>query len=286
MKISTISFTDRVFPTRLQLIADPPRQLFVQGGNLSNALQRPCLAIVGSRAISPYGRQVTELLAQAASRAGIVIVSGLAIGVDSIAHRTALETNGATIAVLPSGLEHVYPASHRPLAKQILATNGTLVSEYPGKEAPRKYQFIARNRLIAALADAVLVTEAAERSGSLHTAQFALEDGKDVLAIPGNITNPGSAGVNNLIKAGATPITNPSDLLDYFGLKIPQQTALIGATAEEQTILDLLRQGIINGAELLAKSHLHASLFNQTLTMLEITGCIKPLGADQWRISL
>lgn len=283
MKISRLTPTNPAFPASLQLIADPPKELFVSGAGLPALLQRPCLAVVGSRAVSPYGRQVTEQLVTAAARAGIVIISGLALGVDSVAHRAALEVGGLTIAILPGSLEQIYPASHRRLAEQIVAGGGTLVSEYQGKGTPHKYQFIARNRLVAGLAQAVLITEAAQRSGSLHTAQFALEDGKDVLAVPGNIASPTSAGANNLIKTGATPVTNPQDILDYFGLQPAAQTAARGANTEEQAIFDLLRQGVSSGAELLAKSGLTTSQFNQTLTMLEITGRIKPLGADQWR---
>lgn len=272
-------------PKRLQRLTDPPAQLYIQGP-LQALLQQPCLAIVGSRAVSPYGQQVTTMLAQAAARAGIVVISGLALGIDSIAHRAALEAQGSTIAVLPGGLKRIYPASHQRLAKQITHRGGALVSEYHGAVSPMKHQFIARNRLIAGLADAVLITEAAERSGSLHTAQFALEDGKDVLVVPGNITSQGSKGVNNLIKVGATPITSAGDLLEYFGAKQPVQVAFMGANREEQTLLDLLQQGITRGSELLARSKLSAAQFNQTLTMLEITGYIKPLGNDHWGLSI
>jgi DNA processing protein len=232
--------------------------------------------------VSPYGKQVTEMLVQAVAQAGIVIISGLALGVDSIAHRSALAAQGSTIAVLPSGIEQIYPYSHRNLAKQIVTEGGTLVSEYTGADSPHKYQFIARNRLIAGLADAVLITEAAERSGSLHTAQFALEDGKDVLAVPGNITSKGSGGTNNLIKVGATPVTSAQDLLDYFNLGKIEQTVLTGGSAEEQAIFNLLQQGITEGSELLTQSQLSAAQFNQNLTMLEITGRVKPLGAGHW----
>ncbi len=270
-------------PKRLQQLADPPAQLYIKGP-LDTLLQRPCLAIVGSRAVSPYGRQITVMLAEAAARAGIVIISGLALGIDSIAHRAALKVEGNTIAVLPGGLKRIYPAAHQRLAEQIVTSGGALVSEYSGTTSPMKHQFIARNRLIAGLADAVLITEAAERSGSLHTAQFALEDGKDVLVVPGNITSQGSKGVNNLIKVGATPVTNTDDLLSYFGAKQPVQITLVGDNQEEQAILDLLQRGITSGAELLVNSKLSVAQFNQTLTMLEITGLIKPLGNDHWSL--
>lgn len=271
-------------PKRLQRLTDPPAQLYIKGP-LAELLERPCLAIVGSRAVSPYGRQVTTMLAHAAARAGIVIISGLALGVDSVAHRATLEVGGLTISVLPGSLERIYPASHQGLAKQIVTSGGALVSEYRSAESPMKHQFIARNRLIAGLADAVLITEAAERSGSLHTAQFALEDGKDVLVVPGNITSQGSNGVNNLIKVGATPVTDPQDVLDYFNITPVKNTAPKGKTSEEQILLDLLQKGTTTGAELLTQSRLSAAQFNQTLTILEISGVIKPLGNDHWLIN-
>lgn len=284
MKIRPLDPKTAAFPARLQLIADPPKQLYISGEPLTELLARPCLAVVGSRAVSPYGKQVTEMLVQAAAQAGVVIISGLALGVDSIAHRSALAVKGSTIAVLPAGIEQIYPYSHKRLAEQIVTEAGTLVSEYTGAGSPHKHQFIARNRLIAGLADAVLITEAAERSGSLHTAQFALEDGKDVLTVPGNITNKGSGGTNNLIKVGANPVASAQDLLDYFGLGTKEQTVLVGGSKEEQIIFTLLQQGITEGSELLAQSQLSAAEFNQNLTTLEITGRIKPLGAGHWAL--
>jgi DNA processing protein len=272
-------------PERLKQMADPPAELFTHGAELNTLLAKPCLAVVGSRACSPYGRQVTEQLVQAVARAGVVIISGLALGIDSIAHRAALEAGGLTIAVLPNSVERVYPAGHRQLAEQIINRGGALVSEFQERTSPMKHQFIGRNRLISGLSDAVLLTEAAERSGSLHTAQFALETGREVFAVPGNITSPGSAGVNNLIKTSANPITSPKDLLDYFGLQKPKQAILVGGSKEEQAILDLMQQGITAGSELLAKSGVTAVQYNQALTMLEITGGIKPLGNDHWSLT-
>lgn len=283
MQIRKITPVSKSFPDCLARLPDPPKQLFVAGNDLNDLIAKPSLAVVGSRAVSPYGKQVTEQLVQAAAQAAITIISGLALGVDSIAHRSALAAHGTTIAVLPTGLGRVYPSSHLRLAAQIAAEQGALVSEYAEPVAPMKHQFIARNRLIAGLASAVLITEAAERSGSLHTAQFALEAGKDVLAVPGNITSPGSIGTNNLIKVGATPITSPQDLLDYFGLNGAQQQ-FVGANKEEQAIIDLLKQGISASDRLLQQSQLPAATFNQTLTMLEINAIIKPLGAGHWSL--
>ena len=230
-------------------------------------------------------RTVTEQLAAELARAGVVIISGLALGVDGIAHRGALSVNGDTIAVLPCGIDEIYPRTHFQLGKDILTRGGILLSEYSGGALPRRDQFIARNRLVAGLADAVLITEAAEKSGTLHTANFALEQGKPVFAVPGNITSPNSRGCNQLIKTGATPVTEVRDILEPLGINMQQQTELITANSkEEQTVINLLQEGITDAHELLANSKLEASLFNQTLTMLEISGAIKPLSNNHWTL--
>lgn len=271
-------------PERLQAIAQPPTRLYVQG-DLPDLLQSPAVAIVGSRKVSAYGREVTKRLATELSNQGIVIISGLAFGVDSIAHQAALEAGGRTVAVLPSPLESIYPASHRQLAKHIVEQGGALITEYPAGTESYKGNFVARNRLIAGLADAILITEAALKSGSLHTARFALHAGRDVLAVPGNITSPTSEGTNNLIKRGATPVTCADDVLFVLGIH-PKGTRPLpkGANEAEQVILGLLASGITDGAELQAGSNLAIEEFNQHLTMLEITGKIRSLGANQWSL--
>ena len=202
----------------------------------------------------------------------------------SIAHRAALEAKGTTLAVLANGVDKPYPASHTNLAREILASGGALISEYEAGTPPLPHQFLARNRIVSALADAVIVVEAAQRSGTLSTVNHALEQGKDVFAVPGNITSPLSAGCNALIKQGAQPITSADDVLQILKPQIETsaQTQLFGDTPAEQTILDLLQQGIRDGDELLAKSTLEASEFNQSLSMLEIKGMIRALGANQW----
>lgn len=258
------------------------------GADLSELLKRPAVAIVGSRKVSPYGKAVTAQLAGELARAGVVIVSGLAIGVDGIAHRAALENGGITIAVLPSGLGNIYPASHHALAQEILEKGGTLVSEYPeNARIAFKGNFIARNRIVSGLSDAVLITEAAEKSGTLHTADFALQQGREVLAVPGNITSPTSAGTNNLIKTGAISITSAADIFLALGMQESgaQKTAPKGGSPEEQALLDLLFSGIQEGEELLAGTKLDVSRFNQTLTMLEIRGQIRPLGNNRWSLT-
>ncbi|HSW36982.1 MAG TPA: DNA-processing protein DprA [Candidatus Saccharimonadales bacterium] len=286
MIVNKLTLKSAGFPAPLRVIPSPPKILFHTGADLNELLQKPRVTIVGSRNVSPYGKQVTTALAYKLAEQGVVIISGLALGVDSIAHQAALEAGGLTIAVLPGPVEKIYPATHTQLAQQIIAKGGALISEYPEGMPGLKQNFIARNRLMAGLAQAVVITEAAEKSGSLHTAQFALEQGKDVVAVPGNITSPGSVGTNNLLKAGAQPVTSYKDVLNILGLAEHKTSlqAVKGRNQLEQKILDLLLQGISDGEQLLKQSEIEISLFNQTLTMLEIGGKIRSLGANHWAI--
>jgi DNA processing protein len=273
-------------PLKIRHIPHPPKQLFSIGTNLEKLLKKPCVAIVGSRKVSPYGIQVTTMLARELAQTGVVVVSGLAIGVDSIAHRAALDAGGQTIAVLPAGLDDIYPRSHQALARHITQQGGALVSEYPPETPAYPSNFIARNRITSGLSDAVVVTEAAERSGTLSTARFALEQGKELLAVPGNITSPTSAGTNNLIKAGAAPVTSVEDVLYVLGITpVAPTQAPHCADPHEQAILILLHSGTTSGSELLVQSVMPVNIFNQTLTMLEIKGMVRPLGNNHWGLT-
>jgi DNA processing protein len=287
MNIKKLMVSGPDFPEVLKQIPASPKVLYHAGAPLKDLLKRPRVAIVGSRGVSAYGRQATAKIAGQLAEQGIVIISGLALGVDCIAHKAALEADGLAIAVLPGPLDRIVPSTNRWLAEAILAKGGALVSEYASGEQPYKQNFIARNRLMSGLAQAVLITEATEKSGSLHTANFALQQGRDVLAVPGNIFSQGSVGTNNLIKSGATPITSYLDVLHALGFKAHKThiNEIKGRNGHEQTVLDLLIQGSSNGDELLEQSNLSASEFNQVMTMLEIGGRIRPLGANQWGLS-
>lgn len=241
--------------------------------------------MVGTRKVTPYGHGITSDLATNVAAQGVVIISGLAIGVDAIAHRSALGVGGLTIAVLPCGLDKPYPASHRQLARQILEQGGALVSEYPEGTPPLQHHFIARNRLVSGLSDGILITEAVSRSGTIHTAGFALEQGKTVMAVPGSITSTLSAGTNRLIKTGATPITEANDIFEALQLRnVSEEQEVLAANAQEAAILTHMQSGVTEASELQILSELEPAIFNQTLTMLEITGKIRPLGAGHWRI--
>jgi DNA processing protein len=281
-----ITSVKKDFPRQLTDIPSPPKELFIESVKWADLVEKPMLAIVGSRKVSVYGRAVTEQLARGAAARGIVIVSGLALGVDSIAHAAALEVGGATIAVLPSGLEHIYPTTHTGLARQIIKQGGALLTEYPPHTtAAFKGNFIARNRLIAGLASVVLVTEAAEKSGSLHTANFALEQGKEVLAVPGPINSPLSAGCNSLIKTGAQMVTSVDDILQHYKLSdSPHDVRVGGANQAESAILQLIQNGIHDIDDLQQQSLLSADEFQRTLSMLEITGQITAIGGGKFTL--
>jgi DNA processing protein len=284
MKVKKITLADTAYPELLRDIPASPKELYYLGAEPETWLERPRVAIVGSRGITPYGRSVTAQLATQLAERGITIVSGLALGVDAVAHEAALKAGGQHIAVLANGLDKIYPASNTQLAKQLLQSGGVIISEYPEGTPSLKQNFVARNRIVAGLSNALLITEAGEKSGTLHTARFALEQGRDVLVVPGNITSPTSAGCNQLIKSGATPVTSVDDILFALGTKNLVTTTYVhrGDTPDEQIILDLLYKGISDAHELLMQSELEPTVFTQTLTMLELSGKIHPLGANHW----
>jgi len=287
MIINLLKLTSKDYPEPLRNIPKPPGELYVAGAPINELLELPRLAIVGSRSISPYGRRITAELAGRLAESGVVIVSGLALGVDAEAHSAALAAGGKAIGVLPCPLDRIVPALNRKLAQSILDNGGALVSEYAPGTVPQKQYFIARNRLMSGLAQAVLITEAAEKSGSLHTANFALEQGREVMAVPGNVGNTQSVGTNNLIKAGASVVTSYEDVIHTMGLLIATNNVLSpkGRNDNEQTILNLIGNGISDGTDLLDNSGLSPSAFNQALTMLEISGKVVGLGANHWGFS-
>jgi DNA processing protein len=265
-------------------IAKKPKALYYTG-KLPET-RRPTVAIVGTRKPSSYGKEVAHAFAYELAKQGVVIISGLALGIDGIAHRAALEASGTTIAVLANSVDHIYPRSHQALADQIMKQDGAIISEYEPPTEARTYQFLARNRIISGLSDAVVIVEAATRSGTLNTASYALEQGKELFAVPGNITSPLSSGCNNLIRQGAMPATSADDILSaIMPARRPLQAALaLGETPAEELILSYLRAGIRDGDQLQEKTELPPAEFTQSLTMMEINGIIRSLGANQWTI--
>jgi DNA processing protein len=275
--VNTLTLKQLEFPAILAQIPQPPNQLFYLGAPPKSWLDHPKVAVVGSRKVSPYGRQVTELLSAELAVAGVVIISGMALGVDSLAHKATLDANGLTIAVLPTSLDNIYPASHLNLARQIIENGGTIFSEYPVGKEVYKQNFIIRNRLVSGLADILLITEAAVNSGSLHTARFALEQGKTVMVVPGNITSPTSEGCNNLIKSGAIPVTSAEDVLFALGFKVrKKRRRAFSGTEQEQKILDLIKEGIETQEEMALAAKLDSPAITSALTGLEISGFVRP----------
>lgn len=283
MKINSISISDPCFEGRLATIPSPPKTLYVIG---NPAISGPAVAIVGTRKPTPYGRAVTLELAEKLAKRGVVIVSGLALGIDGVAHGGALNVGGRTVAVLASGVDLVTPTSHRQLAVRILEKDGAIISEYDPGTPPLAHQFLERNRIVSGMADAVIVTEATAKSGTMNTVMHALEQGRDVYAVPGNITNPSSAGCNKLIEQGATPIVDIDAFVERFAPleNVPKQQLLLAETPEEQTILDLIASGLSDGEELQKKSKLSPAVFSTSMTMLELRGVIRPLGANHWSL--
>ena len=262
--------SDSAFPPLLGAIHDPPTGLFVRGAAEVELLGRAAVGIVGARSCSPYGAQVARMLGRELAAAGLVVVSGLARGIDGEAHRGALDAGGVTVAVLGCGIDRDYPASHAELAARIRAT-GLAVSEYaPGVE-PAPWRFPARNRIIAGLCAATVVVEARERSGALITADLALEEGREVLAVPGEITSAFSGGTNSLLRLGATPLTGSGDVLELFGLSPAAATAVdLSETADN--VLGRLRDGPASADELARATRLGADALASALTELELAG--------------
>ena len=284
MKINSISPQDSKYLQIITTIAIPPKKLHFIGKIPASRI--PTVAIVGSRKPTAYGKEVTYQLAFDIAKRGVMIISGLALGVDAIAHRAALDAGGKTLAVLANGVDIIYPATNRDLASDVLAHEGAIISEYePGTEA-RDFQFLERNRIVSGLSDAIIVTEAAARSGTLSTAAHALEQGREVFVVPGNITSPLSAGCNSLIKQGAHPITCAEDVLEIIAPELlrPQSLLPLGSTPLESKIISLLQSGIRDGEELQGLSEVDVVEFSRAITMMEISGTIRALGGNQWTL--
>jgi DNA processing protein len=268
--VQWVGRSDPRYPTLLGAIHDPPAGLFVRGAAGLELLGRAAVGIVGARSCSPYGAQVARMLGRELAAAGLVVVSGLARGIDGEAHRGALEAGGATVAVLGCGVDRDYPASHAELAARIRAT-GLAVAEYaPGVE-PAPWRFPARNRIIAGLCSTTIVVEARERSGALITADLALEEGREVLAVPGEITSALSRGTNDLLRLGATPCTGSEDVLELYGLS-PAVAAKVELTEVADAVLGRLRDGAASADELARATGLEAGALASALTELELAG--------------
>ncbi|MBI2050519.1 MAG: DNA-protecting protein DprA [Parcubacteria group bacterium] len=287
--ISVITVDDEEYPKLLKEIYYPPFLLYCRG--VLPAPEEFLIAVVGSRKYSIYGKQMAQRLVSGLAQNKLTIVSGLALGIDGIAHETALESNTKTIGVLGCGIErsNIYPASNRMLGERIIERGGCIISEFPPGTPPYKSNFPRRNRIIAGLSLGVLVVEAAEKSGALITAQHAVEQNRDVFAVPGNATSESSVGTNNLIKQGARPVTDASEILESLNLKQAtnylEAQKIIPENPEEEAVLAHLGHEPIHVDELARLTNLPIRAINATLAIMEMKGKIKNLGAMKYALA-
>ncbi|MEJ5241557.1 MAG: DNA-processing protein DprA [Anaerolineales bacterium] len=276
--IQVLTWDDPDYPARLREIDQPPPVLYVRGQLLPE--DDFAVAIVGTRRVTPYGRQVTEEIASFLAAQGLTIVSGLARGVDAIAHQTALRVGGRTIAVLGCGVDQVYPPEHRQLAAQMIE-HGALVSDYPPGTPPEASNFPPRNRIISGLSQAVILTEAGETSGALLTAAFAADQGREVFAVPGNIHAPQSRGCNRLIQQGAHVLLEAADVLQVLNLqKVDEQKTArrtLPTDELEGQILQMLSEPT-HIDELSRQTHLPIEKISATLVLMELKGLVRQAG--------
>lgn len=283
-KINELSPQDNNFTQIITHLADSPKKLYYLGTLPQQ--RKPTVAIVGTRKPTKYGTEVTQRLAYDLAKRGVIIVSGMALGVDGLAHRAALEAGGTTIAVLGNGLDAFYPSSHEQLGKNIIKSGGAIISEYEPDVPAYPANFLARNRIVSGLSDAIIITEAAKRSGTLNTAGHALEQGRDIFVVPGNITSPLSAGCNALLRQGAIPVTSAQDVLEVIAPQLlsPQAQLALGDNPLQTKIIQLLQSGIRDGDQLQQEAEAAAGVFATELTMMEINGHIRNLGGNQWTL--
>ncbi|MBM2811844.1 MAG: putative processing protein [Chloroflexi bacterium] len=271
--------SDSDYPTLLAEIYDPPPVIYVRGE--LDAVDTSSIAIVGTRGATAYGRMVAEDLAGGLGRAGVTVVSGLALGVDGSAHRGALQAGGRTIAVLAHGLDRTYPSQHARLAQNI-AAQGALVTEFPLGTKPDAVNFPRRNRIISGLTSGTLVVEAGDRSGALITAAFATEQGRDVMAVPGSIFSPMSKGPNNLIRDGATPVTRVEDVLaELQPSRVVRQLtieSILPADETQRALMQCLGAEPTHIDEIAQRAALPMSAVSSTLAMMELNGLVRQTG--------
>lgn len=284
MDIEVVTQASPNYPKRLLEVDCPPYILFCKG-NLKLLESKNGLAVVGTRRPTFYGRDITEKFCKILCK-DFLLISGMADGIDSITHRTALENNQATIAVLGGGFNHIYPAANLELSKKIIE-NGLLISEYPPNHNAKNYDFVKRNRIIAGLGRCVLIPEAGKTSGALHTKNYALDAGRDVFAIPGNVNSPMSEGTNNMIKTQHVAcVTEPQDILNYYQIeqnpiKMPAAPQL---SLDQMLIRGMLEDGETDFETLQEKTNLDTKTLNSCLTSMQISGIIKKLPGNKFSL--
>ena len=281
--IEIVTVFSEKYPRSLIDLPDRPLILFAKG-DLS-LLEQNCLGVVGTRMPTSYGRLMTEKFVKKLAEAGFVIVSGLCYGVDEIAHRTTLNAGGKTVAIIGSGFSHVYPSTNMNLAREI-AAKGLILSEYPPSFIAKKYTFPRRNRIIAGVSKGILIPEAGLKSGTLHTKEYALEYGKDIFAVPGNVTSSKSELPNMLIKTGqAECVLDASEIAEFYGLDNARERKagrFVELSFDEQKIVELLENEERDFDFLAYETKIPVNILNSCLTTLEIRGLIKRLPAQKF----
>ena len=277
--IQILTWEDETYPQRLKEIEQPPPVLYIRGDYLPDDLF--AVAIVGTRRITPYGRQITEELATYLAAHGITVISGLARGVDALAHQTALKAGGRTIGVLGSGVDKIYPPEHRALAEKMMGS-GAILSDYAPGTPPDASNFPPRNRIISGLSLAVVVIEAGETSGALITAEFAAEQGREVFAVPGSILAPQSKGTNKLIQNGALPLLSVNDLMQVLDLtRMGEHKAarkIIPGDETEARLMSVLSEEALHIDEIRKQSELPIEKVSATLALMELKGMVRQVG--------
>jgi DNA processing protein len=277
--IQVLTWMDEAYPQRLKEIEQPPPVLYLRG-DLSPE-DSWAVAIVGTRRVTPYGRQVTEEIAAYLAANGVTIVSGLARGVDAIAHNAALKAGGRTLAVLGSGVDRIYPPENRAMAEQIIE-HGAVMSDYVPGTPPESSNFPPRNRIISGLSMAVIVIEAGETSGALITAEFAADQGREVFAVPGNILAPQSKGTNKLIQRGALPLLSASDIMQALNLtRVGEHKAArkaLPADDVEAKLLETIGEEPLHVDEIRNQTGLPVEKVSATLVMMELKGMVRQVG--------
>ena len=238
------------------------------------------VAIVGSRRATKYGEQIAYKLAYDLAKMGIIVVSGLAYGIDACAHRGCLDAGGVTVAVLGTPIDQIYPRSNSGLAERILE-KGAIISEYPVGHETRAYHFLERNRIVTGLAKAVVVVEASVRSGTMTTASYANEQGRELYVVPGDINRPMSRGCNNMLQYAHAYVDFDSFIRDVFGIEV-QTCAIAKLSTEQSEIVRLIREGSRDGEEIARTLGMDTASFNRNMTALELKGIVRALGANQW----
>jgi DNA processing protein len=285
-KIEILTIKDEAYPPQLKEIASAPPVLYIRGEK--SILANKSLAIVGSRKFTDYGQRVTENLARDLVHAGLTIVSGLALGIDGIAHQAALDADGRTLAVLGTGIDDqtIYPREHFNLAQRILESGGAIISEQPPRTPSLKQNFPARNRIMSGLALGTLVAEATEDSGSLITAGFALEQNREIFAVPGDIFSPQSAGANLLLKRGAKLVSSATDILEELNISRTQLVLTLKIyepkTEEEKVIWKTLSNEPLHIDKISKLARLETARVASTLATMEIEGAVRNIGGQNF----